>query len=232
MIETLNQFDHELMLTLNYIGTPFEDAFWYILSNKFSWVALYVTLLLTMVRTVRPQWQRLLPLLLVTVLIIVAADQISSGIIKPWVQRPRPSHEPGLMEQLHYVNGYHGGMYGFASSHAANTVALALWISLLFRRQSVWWAMGFFSLLNCYSRIYLGVHYVGDILAGLIIGLCCAWLGWEGYKRLCAKHGFEPLLYSPSLPSACPTRPSQSVALVFWASITVMALLAAVTCIK
>lgn len=215
MIETLNQYDHTLMLWLNYDGGTLLDAFWYAVSYKFSWIPFYVAILAVLIRMARSNasgscWRQLLPLLICTALIIVAADQLSSGLIKPLVQRPRPSHEPGLMEMLHYVNDYHGGRYGFVSSHAANTIALALWISLLFRHRALWCAMATFYVANCYSRIYLGVHYPGDILCGSIIGALCAWLGYILYTH-----------WTKSVPPS-PKADSLPITLTFWASLVIM----------
>lgn len=177
MIELLNSWDHELMLLMNGDGGAFWDQLWYIYSGKFTWIPLYALLLWQMYRYCKKNtdidfWRHIAVCVFCTVLLIVLADQIASGIIKPLVCRPRPSHEPGLMEMLHYVNDYHGGAYGFVSSHASNSLAIALWLGwLLFRKQKtlqillVIWA-----LFNCYSRIYLGVHYPGDILGGLLVG--------------------------------------------------------------
>ncbi len=177
MIDLLNTWDHELMLLMNGDGGAFWDQLWYIYSGKFTWIPLYALLLWQMYRYCKKNtdidfWRHIAVCVFCTVLLIVLADQIASGIIKPLVCRPRPSHEPGLMEMLHYVNDYHGGAYGFVSSHASNSLAIALWLGwLLFRKQKtlqillVIWA-----LFNCYSRIYLGVHYPGDILGGLLVG--------------------------------------------------------------
>lgn len=240
MIETLNQYDHALMAWLNYDGGTIQDAFWYAVSYKFSWVPLYVVVLITFVRWARLKtvaaaipaeaatptevttpddaaglrpspWRLLAALVLTTALIIVAADQLSSGLIKPLVQRLRPSHEPGLMDLLHYVHDYRGGTYGFVSSHAANTAGLALWLSLLFRRRAVWYAMGAFFADNCYSRIYLGVHYPGDILCGTLIGLACATLGYLAFRKVCR----QALPAPPHLPGL--------IALTLWGSIFLMA---------
>lgn len=177
MIDLLNTWDHELMLLMNGDGGVFWDQLWYIYSGKFTWIPLYALLLWLMHKYCKKNtdidfWRHIAVCVFCTVLLIVLADQIASGIIKPLVCRPRPSHEPGLMEMLHYVNDYHGGAYGFVSSHASNSLAIALWLGwLLFRKQKtlqillVIWA-----LFNCYSRIYLGVHYPGDILGGLLVG--------------------------------------------------------------
>lgn len=227
MFPTLNQYDQTLMLWLNYDGGTLLDAFWYAVSYKFSWVPLYVAILIVLVQYARrnpfpsssptsftSRHLHSLVLILITALIIVAADQLSSGVIKPLVQRPRPSHEPGLMEMLHYVGDYRGGRYGFVSSHAANTIALAVWVSLLFRNRVLWCAMITFYLVNCYSRIYLGVHYPGDILCGSIIGALCGWLGYTLYNWVSRRYKLSPPAQSAVKPTPIP--------LTFWASLLLM----------
>ncbi len=219
MIETLDGLDQELMLWMNYDGGSYLDAFWYVLSQKFSWIPLYIAILAVMIMETRNErtWKKLIPLILFTVLIITAADQLASGLIKPLVQRPRPSHAEDIMYELHYVNEYYGGAYGFVSSHAANTFALAFWVSSLYRKHSVWIAMGFFALLNCYSRIYLGVHYPGDILCGACLGLILGWLGFTCYRKTCQHMGFSANGFVNPLP----------IPIVFWATVLVFLIIAA-----
>lgn len=269
MLEALNNLDHTLMLQLNYDGGALLDAFWYAVSYKFSWIPLYVAILIAFIRLdrlqafpsksalrrggfllavlfLRPRGHLLL-LILITVLIILAADQLSSGLIKPLVERPRPSHEPGIMEQLHYVNDYHGGRFGFVSSHAANTAALALWISLLFRQRALWCAMCSFFVINSYSRIYLGVHYPGDILCGTLVGIGCALLGFALYKRFSAscasaecasascasaERASTSCASAERASASCKSAPhspalSRPITLTLWASILVMLIFAA-----
>lgn len=230
MLETLNQYDHSLMLWLNYDGGAFLDAFWYAVSYKFSWVPLYVAILWVFVSHARHRSltmpsdgpsrstaRILIGLLITTALIIVAADQLSSGLIKPLVQRPRPSHEPGLEALLHYVGDYRGGRYGFVSSHAANTAALALWLCLLFRQRALWCAMAAFYVANCYSRIYLGVHYPGDIICGTLIGLLAAFVGYTVFRRCVASP--DERASDKALLGDTSARP---VVLTFWASVVIM----------
>ena len=102
--------------------------------------------------------------------VVGGADYISSGIIKHAVCRPRPTHEPALEGMLHIVRGYRGGAYGFVSSHAANTMACALLFSLIWRNKTATCALMLWVAANCYSRMYLGVHYPLDIAGGLIVG--------------------------------------------------------------
>ncbi len=220
MIETLNGLDQELMLWMNYDGGSFQDVFWYTLSQKFSWVPFYISIITVMVLNAKNERnpKRLVAFILFTALIIAAADQLASGIIKPLVQRPRPSHAEAIMNELHYVNEYYGGAYGFVSSHAANAFALAVWIACLFRRSSIWIAMCAFALLNSYSRIYLGVHYPGDILCGALIGILFGWLGYIGYKKTCQRMQIPPIGHTNPTP----------ILLTFWTSILVFIICAAI----
>ncbi|MGM9809403.1 MAG: phosphatase PAP2 family protein [Paludibacteraceae bacterium] len=123
------------------------------------------------------------------------SDFVSSGVIKPWVCRLRPTHEPALAGMVHLVNGYTGGMYGFVSSHAANTMACALLFSLLYRNRYATVGLMLWVALNCYSRMYLGVHYPGDIIGGLLVGALLATLTYAVVRRLLARVD-ERLAYS------------------------------------
>ncbi|MBQ0057179.1 MAG: phosphatase PAP2 family protein [Bacteroidales bacterium] len=184
MIETLHSLDQQLMLWMNYDAGAAADAFWWYVSKPLTWLWLYAILLWMLVRRCQPlrvNWRNLLLLVLCTALVVLLADQISSGLIKPLVERPRPSRpDSGISELIHIVRNYRGGHYGFVSSHAANTWGVALWFLLLLRHQSgrllplMRCLLIAFALLNCYSRIYLGVHYPGDIIGGLAVGTLAA----------------------------------------------------------
>ena len=104
-------------------------------------------------------------------LTIVLADQITSTLMKPYFARLRPSHEPLLQSLIHIVDGYKGAKYGFASSHAANTFGAATFFFLLLRKNYKWIGLIFlWAAVATYSRIYLGVHYPGDIVVGGFVG--------------------------------------------------------------
>jgi len=175
MIDYLVDVDKTALLAVNGMYSVFQDAFWWMVSAKWSSLLLVLALLWILMRQNRRH--ALLVLLMVAVAVLVA-DQVSSGLIKHLVERLRPTHDPSLENAVHVINGYRGGMYGFVSSHAANFFAIATLITLIMRRGLVAAALYGWGLVQCYSRIYLGVHYPGDILGGMIVGLLAGWLVW------------------------------------------------------
>lgn len=168
MIEILNSIDTKIFLFLNGLHTSFLDNFMFAFSEKWIWIPFYAAILFKIVRLWRKEsiW-----IILAIVLCITLADQLTSGLIKNWVQRPRPSQEAGLEGLVHIVNGYRGGHFGFVSSHAANAFGYALFCSLLFRRKLYTRTLFLWAVIIGYSRIYLGVHYPGDFIGGMLVGL-------------------------------------------------------------
>lgn len=174
MLETLNQLDQELLLFLNSIHSPFFDSFMYLISGKLVWAVFYLAIIVQIYRTYG--WKNCLYLVVAIALVITCCDQMASGILKPTFQRFRPSQSPEISNLVHIVNGYTGGKYGFASSHAANVFGLATFCSLLFRNRKLSLFLFSWAALVSYSRIYLGVHYPGDIIVGTGIGLFFGYL--------------------------------------------------------
>jgi undecaprenyl-diphosphatase len=173
MLEFLNDIDTRLFLLLNGLNHPLIDPLMIFVSGKLSWLPLYLFLLFVLIRKYR--WQAII-LLLVIALLISLSDQLSVKAFKFVFERPRPCHEPDLLPFIHLPAGRCGGAFGFVSSHAANSFALAGFIFLLFRewfRPIGYFAFGWAALVS-YSRIYLGVHYPGDILVGALLGLLVA----------------------------------------------------------
>lgn len=175
MIDYLVDVDKTALLAVNGMYSVFQDAFWWMVSAKWSSLLLVLALLWILMRQNR---RHALLVLLMVAVAVLAADQVSSGLIKHLVERLRPTHDPSLENAVHVINGYRGGMYGFVSSHAANFFAIATLVTLIMRRGLVAAALYGWGLVQCYSRIYLGVHYPGDILGGMIVGLLAGWLVW------------------------------------------------------
>ena len=98
------------------------------------------------------------------------AGAVDDGIVKPIVARWRPTHDPVIGWQVDVVDGYRGGNFGFFSAHASNTFSIAVFFSLLVRSRLLTVSLVSWSLVNCWTRLYLGVHYPGDILCGLFWG--------------------------------------------------------------
>ena len=180
MLEQLLHIDTEILLAINGWHAPWADTLMWIVSAKTTWIPLYLLLIGLLVWRYRQpaptpiKWLQKVPACVVMIVVIGlavgAADFIASGILKDWVARPRPSRVPELEGVLHLVNGYKSGQYGFVSSHAANTMAVALLFSLIWRNKIATVGLMLWVAANCYSRMYLGVHYPTDILGGLIVG--------------------------------------------------------------
>ncbi len=177
LIYWLDSMDRQLMLILNYDGGAVQDWWWQACSSRLIWVlpAAYVVYRLF---ARQRRWAYSAVLLLGLVLAVALCDQVSSGLIKPLVGRLRPSHEPALAGLLHLVDGYRGGMYGFVSSHAANAFGAVTYVALALRRRRFTLVMTAMALAVGYSRIYLGVHYPGDVLAGALLGVVMGTLAY------------------------------------------------------
>lgn len=175
MLEYLNDIDTDALLAINGLHDTFQDALWWMVSAKWASLLLLLAFVWVLLRQNR---RHAILVLVMLVLAIILADQVSSGLIKHLVERLRPTHDSSLGDAVHVINGYRGGMYGFVSSHAANSFAVALLISLIMRHRLVTVSFFTWAVLQCYSRVYLGVHYPGDILGGIVVGVVAAWIVW------------------------------------------------------
>lgn len=165
----LSDIDARLLLIVNGAHNPFFDAVMWCISGRWIWVPFYAVLAYLLFR--RMSWKRASICLVTIGLIILAADQTCATLIRPEIGRLRPANlNNPLSSFVHVVNGYRGGRYGFPSCHAANTFALAVFMSLVIRHK--WFTVMMFSwaFVVSYSRMYLGVHYFGDLFCGATIG--------------------------------------------------------------
>ena len=184
MLEQLLHIDTEILLAINGWHAPWADTLMWIISAKATWIPLYLLLIGLLVWRYRKpvmtsvKWLQKVPACVVMIamigLAVGTADFIASGILKELVARPRPTRVPELEGVLHLVNGYRSGRYGFVSSHAANTMVCALLFSMIWRNKIATVGLMLWVAANCYSRMYLGVHYPLDILGGLMVGCLVA----------------------------------------------------------
>lgn len=174
MLEFLQQTDQQLFLFLNGMHSPFWDNFMYIFTGKLTWVAMYAAILYVLYKNFNIYV--CLFAVVAIALTITYADQICATVIRPIVERSRPSRNPDIAELVHLVNGKRGGRFGFPSCHAANSFALAFFVMLFFKNRLLTCFILLWATLNSYSRIYVGVHYPGDLIAGTIVGLSGALL--------------------------------------------------------
>lgn len=169
-INTIKDFDTQLFLFFNSKHNGFFDVVMYWFSHKLFWVPLYLVLFFLAFKLVG---KRVWLVALAAALLILLSDQISVHAFKNVFLRLRPCHNLLIQAKVHLLNGHCGGAYGFVSSHAANTFALAMFLSLFFRGRINYFGFLIFlwASLVAYSRVYSGVHYPADVAVGAIVGM-------------------------------------------------------------
>lgn len=172
MIDFLNDIDTSVFLFFHNIRDPFLDSFMWYFSKKLIWIPMYAAILFFTFYDF--SWRKAVICVLALALTITLADQICATFIRPYCERLRPTNpENPLSAMVTLVNGYRSGRYGFPSCHAANTFALATIIALIARQRRLTVFMFIRAAITCYSRVYLGVHYPGDLLVGAVVGSIC-----------------------------------------------------------
>ncbi len=169
MIELLNSIDTAVLLFFNSLHTSWLDSFMWMATGRFVWVPMYATILFILFKTFPRREACIYTLAIIAA--IVFADQICASVLRPVFERLRPSNiENPISSSLSIVNDYRGGRYGFPSCHGSNSFALATILALIMRTPRFTRFIFFWAVLNAYTRLYLGVHYPGDLLCGAIIG--------------------------------------------------------------
>lgn len=175
MLDTLLQLDSQLLLFFNGHHTAILDNFMMLFTGKYIWIPMYAAIIPILFKKYHAGMAVLFVLGLVAA--IALADQTCATFLRPYFHRLRPSNlENPLSQFVTVVNGYRGGSYGFPSCHAANSFALATFLCLVTRRPVFTAFIILWAAVNSYSRMYLGVHYPGDILAGTVIGVAYGFL--------------------------------------------------------
>lgn len=193
IINYLNQVDTSVFLYLNGFHNQYWDYFMTMYSSRFVWVPFYASFLFVMIRNLHIKVT--IASLAIIVAIIFVCDQTASTILKPMVERMRPSNLDNPISPLvHVAFEYRGGRYGFPSSHAANAWCMAFFAMYLVRRNKLSLFLTLWALVMSYSRIYLGVHYPGDLLVGTLIGFVAATISYYLYRHFAKEYTdqFDP----------------------------------------
>ncbi|MFL1011402.1 phosphatase PAP2 family protein [Flavisericum labens] len=182
MIDTLIQYDTELFLFLNNLGTPSWDGFWLTVTNKLTFIPLYAVLLFFLYK--KYGLKSLLVFVVVVALMITFTDQITN-VFKRGFSRPRPCGNTDIFEQLRFI-AVRCGKFGFFSGHSSNSMAVAVFAGLLLRPyfKSLIFILLFWSATVAYSRIYVGVHYPLDIICGMAFGAISGFMFYKLTKYL------------------------------------------------
>ena len=193
MLESFIELDKAIFLVFNSHHTLYFDQVMWVITGKMIWLPLMLSFIYVFFRK---DWKEGIFAVLMVALTVLLCDQISSGICKPLFERFRPTHDPEFSQFVTTVNGYLGGRYGFISSHAANAFGVAIFSSLLFRNKLFSISVIIWAILSCYSRLYLGVHYPGDIICGVLVGSLIGFVCYKIYKILHLKfYSDKPIPY-------------------------------------
>ena len=180
MVEKILIYERDAFFALNGSDSAFLDRFMWIFTGKAIWLPLAFLILLVLIY--KKNWRESLLILLAIVLVVTPCDQFASHVCKPVFTRFRPTHHPDFMDQVKTVFGYRGGLYGFISSHAANAFGFATLMALIMRDKLFGWTIFFWAVLTAYTRVYLGVHFISDIVPGAISGVFFGYLVYRLYS--------------------------------------------------
>lgn len=197
MLEKLIELDKQILLFFNQHHSLYWDQVMWVYTGKFIWIPLILSFVWVYFRQ---NWKDAFWAILIMVLVVTVCDQFASTICKPYFARFRPAQDPDFSQYVTIANGYRGGKFGFISSHAANAAGMVTFTALLFRNRFYTLTAIIWALLTCYSRMYLGVHFPGDILAGGIWGILSGWGGYYLYlagRRIAVKREWLPDIISP-----------------------------------
>lgn len=167
--DSLISLDKQLTICLNGSDSLFIDALATVLTAATTWIPLYIALFYLVLRN-NENIRQVLLVVAGAALCVVLSGTVDDTVIKPLVARWRPTHDPEIGILVDTVDGYRGGNYGFFSAHAANTFSIAMFFCVIVRSRLFSIAMMAWTLLNCWTRLYLGVHYVGDVICGIVWG--------------------------------------------------------------
>jgi len=185
MLKYILPYETHLFFLINGTHSYWSDCFLWLYSKFVIWIPLVILLLFVV--TYKKKWTEWLPVLIAIAVLITCCDQFSSHLIKQLFARPRPTHYPGIMNYVRTLYGYSGGHYGFISGHATNCFGFAIFTALLFRNKTYNCVVFSWVTIMIYSRVYIGVHFVSDVVFGALSGIVIGVIIYQLYHLLMNK---------------------------------------------
>ena len=179
----LIEIDKTLLLWFNGSDSLFLDGFARTFTKVSIWIPLYISLLFLVLKN-NDNVKKIILIIVGAILCTVLAGSLNDMFVKPGIARLRPSRDIEIAMLVDIVNGYRGGPYGFFSSHASNTISIAVFLSIIVRSKLLTVSLVLWSLINCWTRMYLAVHFPCDIFVGLIWGSIVGILLWYVYYKI------------------------------------------------
>ncbi|MBQ3738464.1 MAG: phosphatase PAP2 family protein [Bacteroidales bacterium] len=186
-MEALGTLDERFFLFLNGLHTDWMDKMMIAVTQMWVWLPLY---LLMIYWTVKQYGKRCWWIFIALGIVVLCSDQLSAHVCKPLFQRLRPCYNVDLQDLIYLPKGMAGGKYGFVSSHAANTFAIAAFMTAALRKNRAWVGIVLYlwAFISSYSRIYLGFHYPGDIFCGAVLGILVGLIFWKVFQLVLLKN--------------------------------------------
>lgn len=180
MLEQLLHYERNIFFALNGSNSVYLDHFMWLFSSKQAWFPL--ALFILAVLCYKKNWKEIVLVFLAIALVVALCDQFASHFCKPFFARYRPTSHPDFMNEVQTVFGYRSGKYGFISSHAANAFGFATFTLMLFRNKYYTYTILLWSIITAYTRVYLGVHFLSDVICGAMAGIIFGFFVFKMYR--------------------------------------------------